>query len=333
MPEGEEEEELRRALALSLEPSPPPQPAAEEEQIAQAIALSLQQAGPAHTAEDDELNAALALSMQSQEQLGPVIPTVSDAMSFQRLLFGDASPHVMQQWINEGIMLAAPPHPGVEPVVGSRGFTAGLSQEQGGPCAVLAAAQAFLLRRLLFEARPSEPSQKPLTDGWLSAPEDPERCLLPDETTAIDALLRGLTDILWSTATTRSVGPPNEASVAVVAFLPPSLLPFNGSMTQLLGALLEYSVRVDSWIAVYHALRERLPSLQSPSGALSFLCSALLSRGLGAFSAERDDASRPLIDPQFGHCSQEGLNLLLLGQVRLSPPFLPWGAMRWSPRD
>ena len=28
---------------------------------------------------------------------------------------------------------------------------------------------------------------------------------------------------------------------------------------------------------------------------------------------ERDDASLPLLDPHFGHCSQEGLNLLLAG--------------------
>ena len=44
-------------------------------------------------------------------------------------------------------------------------------------------------------------------------------------------------------------------------------------------------------------------------------CVCLLSRGLGPFTSERDDSSRPLIYPQFGHCSQEGLNLLLIGQA------------------
>lgn len=129
-------------------------------------------------------------------------------------------------------------------------------------------------------------------------------------------MLRGLADMLWRAATTRSVGSPNESSSATITLLPPSSLPFEGSLPVLLEALLEHAVHPSSWTAVYAALKERLRSLQSPTGALSFLCSALLSRGLGPFTAERDDASRPLIDPQFGHCSQEGLNLLLLGQVK-----------------
>ena len=37
------------------------------------------------------------------------------------------------------------------------------------------------------------------------------------------------------------------------------------------------------------------------------------SRGIGRFSDERDDASQPLLDSQFGHCAQELLNLLLVG--------------------
>jgi hypothetical protein len=92
--------------------------------------------------EDDELNAALALSMQSQETLEPVISAVPDVPTLQQLIFGDASPLVEKQWLHQGISLAAPPAPGVEPVVGSRPFTAGNAQEQGTPCAVLAAAHS-----------------------------------------------------------------------------------------------------------------------------------------------------------------------------------------------
>ena len=112
------------------------------------------------------------------------------------------------------------------------------------------------------------------------------------------------------------------------------------------------AARPTSWAATLEALRERRAGLASQIGALALLVSALLTRGVGRFSAERDDASQPLLDmqvrerellppsrpvprrgrrtlsdrrppslsdrrppllAQFGHCSQEVLNLLLLG--------------------
>ena len=285
---SEEDAELQRALALSMQSAPRSAPtdfaqSDEERQIAEAIALSLQQSAPpsgqpvappmdmdataAVMTDDDELNAALALSMQSQEQLEPVVPTVPDVSSLQQLLFGEAAPLVEKQWLHQGIWFTPPPAADADPVVGSRPFSAGLAQEQGGPCAVLAAAQAYQLRRLLFEAQPSEPAQKSAEEGWLAGPTDGSICLQPDEPTAVDALLRGLADILWSAATTRGIGPPNESSTATVALLPASALPFEGSAPQLIAALLEHAVAATSWVAVYSTLKERLEALRSSVGA------------------------------------------------------------------
>jgi hypothetical protein len=39
-------------------------------------------------------------------------------------------------------------------------------------------------------------------------------------------------------------------------------------------------------------------------GALLLLFSALLSRGLDAVQADRDDPDQPLVTPPFGHASQ-----------------------------
>jgi len=41
------------------------------------------------------------------------------------------------------------------------------------------------------------------------------------------------------------------------------------------------------------------------AGALGFLCSVLLTRGLALVAAERDDGEAPLLDPTFGHCAQD----------------------------
>ncbi|KAK8958797.1 hypothetical protein KSP40_PGU005512 [Platanthera guangdongensis] len=58
-----------------------------------------------------------------------------------------------------------------------------------------------------------------------------------------------------------------------------------------------------------------LPIFQSRMGALLFLISALLSRGLESIQADRDDPSLPLVTAPFGHASQEIVNLLLCGQA------------------
>ena len=179
---------------------------------------------------------------------------------------------------------------------------------------MLAAAQAFLLRRLLFEPQPSVPAQRAVSADWLAEsatelnaqPSDAlpsgaaVNCLLPDEATATDALLRGLADILWQAATARSLGLPQESSPATVALLSNDRLPFAGSTSGLVAELLSSRVRANTWLEVYTRLKEGLPALMSEVGALSFLISTLLSRGIAPFRAERDDADLPLIDPQHG---------------------------------
>ncbi|TYZ59307.1 hypothetical protein PybrP1_001186 [[Pythium] brassicae (nom. inval.)] len=64
--------------------------------------------------------------------------------------------------------------------------------------------------------------------------------------------------------------------------------------------------------ALLRAVHARLPALQSPGGVLGFVFSAVRTKSVAAIRAEMDDLDAALTG-QFGHCSQELLNLLLTG--------------------
>ena len=141
-------------------------------------------------------------------------------------------------------------------------------------------------------------------------------------------MLSGLADILWGAAlggqaaaaaadaagaAAAAAASPGGAS-CTVALLPPEMLPFEGTAAELQACVLRERVSAHSWAEAREVLSTRRAALESPQGALSFLYSALLSRGLARFGRERDDGFDPLVSVQFGHCAQEVLNLLLVGR-------------------
>lgn len=348
---------MREAIALSLAPL------TEEEQLRQAMAVSLQAPPTPATAapadEDAELQAALALSMGLPPPGQPSPPTAAAAVSHMcidetnepepepaaealaQLVFGaDASPTVLRQWHSQGIRLGAAAEGAADG--GTLPFGAGLVQEHGGPCAVLSAAQAFLLRRLLFDPEPTRPTAQP---AWRA--EAPAALLCPPAALAAEALLSGLADMLWGAAlggqgadadADAGAAPPAPGDAScVVALLPPELLPFEGSAAELqaclprvtrrmhargwrlgargcrlgargcrpdarccrLGACISYGtpygpqacvlrerVTARSWAETRDALCARRDALSAPHGSVSFLYSALLSRGLARFGRE-----------------------------------------------
>ncbi|WKA10977.1 hypothetical protein VitviT2T_028516 [Vitis vinifera] len=81
---------------------------------------------------------------------------------------------------------------------------------------------------------------------------------------------------------------------------------------------LQTILRVNTYTSIanaYKRLEAMIPVFQSRMGALLFLISALLSRGLDSIQADRDDPNPPLVTAPFGHASQEIVNLLLCGQA------------------
>ncbi|KAH7289824.1 hypothetical protein KP509_30G020000 [Ceratopteris richardii] len=70
-----------------------------------------------------------------------------------------------------------------------------------------------------------------------------------------------------------------------------------------------------SMSSLLQQLNTLLPIFRSRVGALLFLFSALLSRGLEAIQADRDDPGQSLVTSPFGHASQEIVNLLICGHA------------------
>ncbi|XP_008060397.1 ubiquitin carboxyl-terminal hydrolase MINDY-3 isoform X2 [Carlito syrichta] len=187
-----------------------------------------------------------------------------------------------------------------------------LEQFEGGPCAVIAPVQAFLLKKLLFSSEKS---------SWRDCPEEEQK----------ELLCHTLCDILESACCD------NSGSYCLVSWLRGKTTEETASIS---GSPAESSCQVEhsSALAVeelgferFHALIQKR-SFRSLSelkdavldqysmwgnkfGVLLFLYSVLLTKGIENIKNEIEDASEPLIDPVYGHGSQSLINLLLTGHA------------------
>ncbi|KAH9609005.1 hypothetical protein KSS87_020554 [Heliosperma pusillum] len=192
----------------------------------------------------------------------------------------------------------------------------GLVQHEGGPCGVLAAIQGFVLKYLLFlPEESSNITSKTPQRPWHRESMTPER---------FAALVRGMAEILFRCGSNKKV---------VIATL--NVLDTNGLFVNdgpkdeiVLQALegfsmesaadMQKTLRVSTYTSsasVIQRLEAIIPIFESRMGAMLFLISALLSRGLVSVQADRDDPGLPLVTAPFGHASQEIVNLLLSGEA------------------
>ncbi|XP_045441767.1 ubiquitin carboxyl-terminal hydrolase MINDY-3 isoform X2 [Pipistrellus kuhlii] len=188
-----------------------------------------------------------------------------------------------------------------------------LEQFEGGPCAVIAPVQAFLLKKLLFSSEKS---------SWRDCPEEERK----------ELLCHTLYDILESACCD------NSGSYCLVSWLRGKTAEENASIS---GSPAESSCQVEhssSALAVeelgferFHALIQKrsfgnLSELKdavldqysmwgSKFGVLLFLYSVLLTKGIENIKNEIEDSTEPLIDPVYGHGSQSLINLLLTGHA------------------
>ncbi|XP_025709336.1 ubiquitin carboxyl-terminal hydrolase MINDY-3 isoform X5 [Callorhinus ursinus] len=187
-----------------------------------------------------------------------------------------------------------------------------LEQFEGGPCAVIAPVQAFLLKKLLFSSEKS---------SWRDCPEEERK----------ELLCHTLCDILESACCD------NSGSYCLVSWLRGKTAEETASIS---GSRAESSCQVEhsSALAVeelgferFHALIQK-SSFRSLSelkdavldqysvwgnrfGVLLFLYSVLLTKGIENIKNEIEDSNEPLIDPVYGHGSQSLINLLLTGHA------------------
>ncbi|XP_010615541.1 ubiquitin carboxyl-terminal hydrolase MINDY-3 isoform X2 [Fukomys damarensis] len=187
-----------------------------------------------------------------------------------------------------------------------------LEQFEGGPCAVIAPVQAFLLKKLLFSSEKS---------SWRDCSEEEQK----------ELLCYTLCDILESACCD------NSGSYCLVSWLRGRTAEETASIS---GNPAESSCQVEhsSALAVeelgferFHALIQKrsfrnLSELKdavldqysmwaNKFGVLLFLYSVLLTKGIENIKNEIEDASEPLIDPVYGHGSQSLINLLLTGHA------------------
>jgi len=164
--------------------------------------------------------------------------------------------------------------------------TFSLKQGHGGPCGVLASVQAEIIRLFII----------PPPDVSVSPEQIPDIPITQVKEYLIEALLH----ILLRAKLDRS-----HFVIVTSSTLPlpvgygPEQLTIN-AFTDLDGARLFF--------------RENLQQFESDSGVMLFVLSLILTHSIEAIRKDFDDPMSTLTG-QFGHCSQELLNLLLLGKA------------------
>ena len=167
---------------------------------------------------------------------------------------------------------------------GEHALRCGIRQREGGPCGVLAAVQAYILREV-----------------YIAADGQPVDLRAVTREAAGEALVRALAHIIWSARVGRSASvcgcrspelPPLRAAAGAVSVTQCS------SQADVLGA-------VRTCIGAYR-------SADGPGIAL-LLYSLALTRGIAMVVRDADFAT-PLIAAN-GYCSQELVNLLLIGRA------------------
>ena len=197
--------------------------------------------------------------------------------------------------------------------------TFGLQQGDGGPCGVLAAVQAELLRCLLFGASASHEDGSDSTSSTASAaaaaaPTGQELPSPPESELQV-ALCEALLTIL-----TRARPSPHSPLVVVTCRGSDGTCCVESVGGGSGGSALPQTPANDFVVQKFSEVGDEargylvsvLPQFQAASGVLLFMLSVLLTRGASEVQGDMDDSSQPLIG-QFGHCSQELLNLLLSG--------------------
>ncbi|WCJ43372.1 Ubiquitin carboxyl-terminal hydrolase MINDY-3 [Euphorbia peplus] len=328
----QEEEDLRMALRMSMQNSPPepkrskprdapaaPGPPEDSRRLQRELMAAAAEKrllackvdspckpvdkSPVKTADFDKKKEFCA----KEGTLGKALSNEEANQLFSMVFGSVVSKDILAQWSNQGIRFSPDPETSM-----------GLVQHEGGPCGVLATIQAFVLKYLLFS------SDENLSSGRLNRSRYAalNNFASLTEDAKASALVRSMGEILFLCGSNKR---------AVIATLDTTIgfetegSTLDDTIAKALECLtiesaldLQKVLRIESFTSHAIALQRlhtMLPVFQSRMGALLFLISALLSRGLDTVQADRDDPSLPLVTAPFGHASQEIVNLLLCGQA------------------
>ncbi|XWS21775.1 hypothetical protein CRYUN_Cryun30bG0083700 [Craigia yunnanensis] len=345
MADQQEEEDLRMALRMSMQNSPPEPKRSKPREAGNSATTPeesrrLQRELMAAAAEKRRVVAAKSIPASSspskskrggdlgrkemeikakEVNLGNELSEEEAYQLFSMVFGSGVSKDILAQWSKQGIRFSPDPETSM-----------GLVQHEGGPCGVLATIQAFVLKHLLFfpdelfKVAPSLPQN--LCSRRLSKNQYVASNNFADftEDAKARALVKSMGEILFL------CGNNERAVIATLSSIGHGVERSEDSqkdvtIAQALGGVsiesasdLQKVLRVDTYAtpaSAFKRLEAMISVFQSRMGALLFLISALLSRGLDCVQADRDDPSLPLVTAPFGHASQEIVNLLLCGQA------------------
>lgn len=197
------------------------------------------------------------------------------------LPLGSAALCVCSRWRTQGFLFSANPR-----------TRFGLTQTAGGPCGVLAPVQAWILLRLLFGGAAGAPGGDRAPSPAVVAMND-DIPLAPTQAQQDEALVWALTNVIQ-----RCAPKGNQQGFSLVSGDERSL----------------HLTRVGRIEEVTAFWTSHLPQLHSPLGVLPFVYSVLLTRGLAQLRSDMDDPSSYLVG-NFGHSSQELVNLMMIGRA------------------
>ncbi|XP_076860474.1 putative ubiquitin carboxyl-terminal hydrolase MINDY-4 isoform X2 [Brachyhypopomus gauderio] len=234
--------------------------------------------------DDEDLRSLSTLPIRNtQPQLGVSKRPMDQqtATALKMLIFGSPTSCFSAEWKQQSFTFSGTP-----------GLRYGIVQKKGGPCGVLAAVQAAVLQKLLFEggSRGSEAEQLQVSDAVRT------RCLT-------DAL----TEILWR------AGDGKKATVAINSgrrlFTPMGHYRSEGILE------LITCVEVESFTELRQQLDDHITQFESgPFGCILLFLSAVLSRTIEGTRGDMDTPTSSLIGAH-GYCTQELVSLLLVGQA------------------
>ncbi|KAL1533497.1 ubiquitin carboxyl-terminal hydrolase MINDY-3-like [Salvia divinorum] len=250
---------------------------------------------------------------------GMELPLDEANQLFSMIFGGGVSKDVLTQWCNQGIRFSSDPETSM-----------GLVQLEGGPCGVLAAIQGFVLKYLLFSPEetsnvvPNNFSNLAIRRESKNVPVSADIFSSLSDERKSRALVRSMSAILFLCGSNKAAliaslnGLPDETAGAAQGSEDEVIAKLLGGLSVESGSHLQKVLRIDTCTSRSRAiqvLETLLPVFRSRFGALLFLISALLSRGLHTVQEDRDDPSQPLVTAPFGHASQEIVNLLLSGNA------------------
>ncbi|XP_015116758.1 ubiquitin carboxyl-terminal hydrolase MINDY-3 homolog [Diachasma alloeum] len=177
-----------------------------------------------------------------------------------------------------------------------------LVQVEGGPCAVIAPVQAFILKDLLLEGPP---------DTWKNVTTEKQDRLLVRAAIEIIAQaadpIHPTYSLIHLDTDSSGDNPMANGEVSTEEAQPLFTSDYFHSRLRIFSTI--------SLDEVEKYLAQRIESLKEPFGVLLLLYTVVCTKGINGMRSEMSDPTEPVIDSIYGYGSQSLINLMLTGRA------------------